>query len=383
MNIDVLLIEQLLYEEEGPTLDFKTKEYAFSQATEDGKGEILKDILSFANGWRRSDAFIILGVKEVPGGKCIVTGISEIYDDAHLQQFVNQKTQRHVNFSYKAVQYEEKHVGVIHIPIQERPIYLKRDFGKVKKDFVYVRRGSSTAIADPDEISKMRLFDQKIEVVLPEFQFSFLDTGKNEILGQSISLQVTDSIYPDEELPDYGAEYQSVGNGLCLRMDSGLKNKDYFRELANYYQKMFQVKKIDFCMKNISEVIGQDVKVEIIVKDPENQIILFDEYDEPQMPKEDRFSLFDTPKGNLDTIVDEIKEGYKIDIDFGKIQPKKNVCAKGSLFVGAKSNQSIELVAYIFSDNLPNPIQQKLAIEIKVDKNEILLERILKEKYGM
>ena len=45
-------LEQLLYEEEGPTLDFKRDQYAFAKATEDEKSELLKDILGFVNCWR-------------------------------------------------------------------------------------------------------------------------------------------------------------------------------------------------------------------------------------------------------------------------------------------------------------------------------------------
>jgi hypothetical protein len=38
-------IDQLLYEEEGPTLDFKRDQYAFAKATEEEKSELLKDII--------------------------------------------------------------------------------------------------------------------------------------------------------------------------------------------------------------------------------------------------------------------------------------------------------------------------------------------------
>lgn len=54
MNIE--LFEQLLYEEENSTLDFKKEQYRFAKATEDEKSELLKDILGFANAWRRSEA---------------------------------------------------------------------------------------------------------------------------------------------------------------------------------------------------------------------------------------------------------------------------------------------------------------------------------------
>jgi len=51
------LFEQLLYEDESTTLDFKKKQYLFAKATEEEKSELLKDILGFANAWRRSEAY--------------------------------------------------------------------------------------------------------------------------------------------------------------------------------------------------------------------------------------------------------------------------------------------------------------------------------------
>jgi hypothetical protein len=48
-----VLFERLLYEEESPTLDFKREQYRFSKASDDEKSELLKDILGFANAWRR------------------------------------------------------------------------------------------------------------------------------------------------------------------------------------------------------------------------------------------------------------------------------------------------------------------------------------------
>ena len=69
------LFEQLLYEDESTTLDFKKKQYLFARATEEEKSELLKDILGFANAWRRSEAYILIGVKDVKGGRSNVIGI--------------------------------------------------------------------------------------------------------------------------------------------------------------------------------------------------------------------------------------------------------------------------------------------------------------------
>ena len=84
-------------------------------------------------------------------------------DDAKLQQFVNKKTNRPVNFSYSVSQYKELEIGVIEIPVQKRPIFLHREFGKIKGNQVYIRRNSSTDIASPDEIFEMGNESQSAE----------------------------------------------------------------------------------------------------------------------------------------------------------------------------------------------------------------------------
>jgi len=48
-----------------------------------------------------------------------------------------------------------REIGVIEIPLQERPLYLTKDYGRLQKGVVYIRRGSSTAEATPDEVAKM------------------------------------------------------------------------------------------------------------------------------------------------------------------------------------------------------------------------------------
>jgi hypothetical protein len=149
------LMEELLNEDESATLDFKRDQYPFDKATDEQKGELLKDILAFANAWRRTDAYILVGVDDVKGGRSNVVGVASHFDDATIQQFVNSKTNRPVTFSYEVFPFEGMQVGVFHLLLQDRPIYLKGNFGKLEKNAVYLRRGSSTATADPDEVAKM------------------------------------------------------------------------------------------------------------------------------------------------------------------------------------------------------------------------------------
>ena len=73
--MDLQLLESLLYQEESEALDFKIQQYPFSEATDEQKSELLKDILAFANAWRQTDAYILIGVQEVIGGRSIARGI--------------------------------------------------------------------------------------------------------------------------------------------------------------------------------------------------------------------------------------------------------------------------------------------------------------------
>ena len=59
MLLDSKLVEDLLHEAEGTSLDFKSAQYSFEYATDKEKSELLKDILAFANSWRRTTAYIL------------------------------------------------------------------------------------------------------------------------------------------------------------------------------------------------------------------------------------------------------------------------------------------------------------------------------------
>jgi hypothetical protein len=58
--MDAATFEQLLHEEQGATLDFMVEQYRFAKASDDDRSELLKDILGFANAWRRADAYILV-----------------------------------------------------------------------------------------------------------------------------------------------------------------------------------------------------------------------------------------------------------------------------------------------------------------------------------
>ena len=95
------------------------------------------------------------------GGRSNVLGIppTDQLDDHALQQFINSIVNIPIHFQYRAFSSDGLQVGMIVFDeSQKRLVYLKRNYGVLEKERVYVRRGSSTTPSKPaslDEIAPM------------------------------------------------------------------------------------------------------------------------------------------------------------------------------------------------------------------------------------
>ena len=172
-------IEMLCLRGESLNVDFKREQYKFYKATPEDKSELLKDIISMANSGNSEPSYIIIGVEEQPNKTGKIVGIrqDDVIDDALIHQFVNQKTNRDVPFSSQVVPSGVEVREVIQIieiaPCRfQRPFFLRKPFGKMSENVVYYRDGTSTAIANPEQVKAMgeqaALSRAKPVVELPE-----------------------------------------------------------------------------------------------------------------------------------------------------------------------------------------------------------------------
>jgi hypothetical protein len=146
------LFESLLFEEEGTTIDFKKEQYRFVNASEDDKSELVNDILGFANAWRRAKAYILWVSKRFAATR--VTWWEYRHRSSWTITRCNSSSTplstRQPIFNTAPSPYLGKQVGIFVLDEgQQRPIYLKRNYGKLDKEKVYVRRGSSTNPSKP------------------------------------------------------------------------------------------------------------------------------------------------------------------------------------------------------------------------------------------
>lgn len=385
------LFEQLLYEEENPSLDFKRDQYRFARATEDDKSELLKDILGFANAWRRSDAYILIGVDDVRGGQGATIGVPETdhLDDHSLQQFVNNLTNQPVRFHYEAFGFEGKQFGVIIIGEQVRPVYLKRDYGKLQKEKVYVRRGSSTDPTKPatlEEIAQMRVGSSGQHAA--ELCIEFAEIRRDEALGAQISWAAEFCSMPDsKEIPDllpprsqfpYGMDILSITNPLYQT------NTDFFRDLASFEFARRFYRPVRLVMTNVGKVVANNVRVEITVPTNLGVIVTYASKlpDRPQQSS----SRLDTPalrnlkalnsaKNPGDVTISRNADRFCVTIDCGHLQPGRRVWSE-VFFVGKRSSGDVTLNGLAFADNLPQPKAFALVASVAVTETALTVDEL-------
>ncbi|MCP5246649.1 MAG: ATP-binding protein [Burkholderiales bacterium] len=388
-------IEDLLYDEECSYLDFKSEQYVFINGNEHQKSELLKDILAFANTWRQVHAFILIGVKEIKGGRSIPIGIDTDLDDASLQQFVNSKTNRAINFSYFALMIDEVKIGVIRIPVQERPFFINKDYGCLKKNTVYIRRGSSTAEMLPDEIYDMGRSSIRDVQLLPDLKIYFADLQSRRFLGTELVFNLTLLDIPSKsEIPDFDDDdkYENLANAFLRnsyvpRIHDNRANRDYYRELIKYYYRIKNSKRLYFALRNDSNKSINDVRVQMKVNKNSNFFYFLEESQLPSCPTKYKPYLLSPPsfadhlsKQQIRSFIEihDLGDTYQIDIAFDKIQPKQDAFCKDVIFLCATQTVSFELDVSIYGDDIPSPVTKKLSVWSYVRKELGSLEAIEK-----
>ena len=387
------LFERLLYEEESTTLDFKKGQYRFAKANEDEKSEIVKDILGFANAWRRSEAYILIGVEDVRGGRGNVVGIpdGEHLDDHSLQQFINSLTNQPVRFHYEAFGFEQKQVGVIRIEEQSRPIYLRKDYGKLVRKEVYVRRGSSTdptKPASPEEIAQM---GPGVRRAAAQLQVEFAHIDRDDSLGTSISLEAEFcEMPPDDAIPDLVAPRPRLPAGLdvpTIFLDDPMNplNKHFYRESAKFEFARRLFRPVRVAVTNVGGVPAANVRAEIVV--PKHMgVAVAEEGELPRQPRRRRGYLSNPIVDGLrsayrptvgEVSIESNDERFRIEFECGDLQPGRRVWSDIFLVAKAESG-ALSLRGTLFADDLPQPSEFVLTIFATIARIEIPIVELVK-----
>jgi len=349
MLIDALL-EELRYRGEGSDLDYKAERYPFASASEDEKSELLKDILALANTHRDGTAYILMGFKENPPHPAEVVGLPQegAIDDSRLQEFVNGKLETKLNFRYEERLFDGKHVALISIPKQQRPFYLKKDYGKLRKEVVYVRRGSATGTASPREIATMGAANaaRGAAQILLSFQ-----GPENQPLPHTFDREFL--IFP-KELPDLTVDRNSMP--YLPRMSV---NEDYWRDGAYYHSSWRRVIEVRLLLENKSEFSLGDAHLEVTCRCPESESVVLLRADcMPEKPDSSYFSNLHTnfEHANQRVSVDERGSEPVAHVSLGTIRPGQAIRAEEDLAFLPTGPGSYVLQVRILANEIPAPL---------------------------
>lgn len=365
------LIDGLLYRAEGADLDFKAEQYALSGEDNETKSELVKDILAMANAWREGPAYILLGFKEDKPNPPQIMGISELYDDAHFQQLVNSKVTPKIQFKYEVRSYRGVTVGIITIPKQPRPFFLQKAWGRIAANTVYVRRGSSTAIALPDEIAKMGLDGEQLRRQ-PSVEVSFRTADGADAFAERKTTKILD-FGNIRDLPDFHPKRQDDGfflSTVYLNVNSG-----YWRDLARWLKASCGVIPIHIHVHNKSAFALTDCKLEITIDHGAGiDAVLGSGKKLPEYPeKEHRIvplmntlqKLSAREEPSLFVEVDSGKQQHCI-VRFPKILPGETATVGNYLAVFPKETGTLAVSSRLLASELAEPLLYRHSMEVEV-----------------
>ena len=348
------LLEELRFKGEGSDLDYKAERYPFAGAGNDDKSEMLKDILAFANAHRDGPAYILLGFKDIPPHPAEVVGLSSegAVDDSRLQQFVNSKLNSKLEFRYEEGLFGDRHVAVISIPKQRRPFYLTKDYGKLTKDTVYVRRGSSTDIASPDEIARMGTTRGEVNALL-EFQ-----TPENEPLPNEFERRF---LHFPEDLPSLRPDRNA------FMVTTFRVNEDYYREGAAYHSSWNRVVPARLVLSNQSEFSLGDAHLEVVVRCPEGETVSLLRADEmPDIPDSTYYPLANAHFEHAGQAV-KVDDKGKLPVAhvaLGTIRPGQTMRAEEDIAILPSGPGVYSILVRILANEIPTPLLAEHRFEV-------------------
>lgn len=382
-------LEQLRFKGESTDLDFKQAQYPFSAASEHQKSELLKDILAMANAYRTATGYILIGFQDQTPHPANVMGIaaSDHIDDAALQQFVHSKVDPPLEFQYEERLFDGKHVAVISIPKQARPFAPTRDYGKVKKNTVYVRRGSSTDEASMSETQKMTLADAGVaRTTRVDLR---IDTENNTPLPGSVVLNFLEF----GELPDYQEDsWVDMGGGLRMPMGSfRMVNSDYYRDGAEYHGSWSRAVPVRLSLANRSDFALSEVKLELSCSTPAQRSTRLMRYDE--LPDEPESGDLAFVGRGIHGAVEQLRQRVSVEergrepvchVLLGTLRPGETGIAESDIALLPSGPGDYLVRVRILAKEIATPIVHEHALTIEGEVRQLDLDdlrRLLYSKY--
>ena len=341
-------INILCFQGESNCVDYKRVQYAFQGASDAQKAELLKDILCFANAFRRSPAYILIGVDEDASGLGVIHGVyeNEVIDDAQLQQFINSKTNNRIPFSaYPLRMNSGKILQVIEIDacVRGRPFYLKKDYARLHHDEVWVRAGTSSHIASPEEVAA---FGRDLVELENTPDIKTMLVSENGDSNELVSINITCGIKQPEN------------QNLLQRKLTFLSSET---EYDRYMWVKFNVAKLHFRLEaeNVSRVNAEDLEFKYELKCDDGSVTL------GKTP-----SFAGSPFNLRNNLLSSVRIG-KTDL-----RPKEKDDYVKDIYLEVSHGGKFAIEVTVFGKNIPDPIKEIFSYSVSVEELKLSIRAV-------
>lgn len=385
--MDDQLLDSLMYRSEDSSLDFKQAQYVFSRKDvpsqldkqqaaaylENKKSELLKDMLAMANSWRDGPGYILLGVREARGGLPEVVGIpaEDMHDDAHFQQFIAVRVNAPLAFSYACRPYRGAVIGVISVPAkQQRPFYAKERFGGVEAGVVYVRRGSSTVVARPEEVATMGVSNLQLAAP-PNVAIDLMAEAGGRLADAKIEVCVPDFGAAICDLPDF--------KFAATAFLPPLANSNFIRELAEDIRTTKQGVGVLAVLENLSGFAITELELHVQARQQDVALSLQEGGTTVDAPSDTLFR-FETHASQAPSIEIRRQDGRDTAVvHIARILPRQRRAAADHFCIFPVRNGPMVVTTKLFATELPEPIKFEVELDVVAELEAWPVERLLKE----
>ncbi|ENM5780024.1 TPA: hypothetical protein ACMDRZ_003673 [Vibrio cholerae] len=217
--------------------------------------------------------------------------------------------------------------------------------------------------------------------LLSEIELSWFDLEKQNKNGKSCSFStVSFEVLNRSDIPDYELEEESDGEMDWLGERT---NKNYFRDLADFFVTDNLLKPIQLCLENKGSLGARDLYISIrFTSEKGDLVVLSGAGFDSQKPQTKHDHLLWTGQKRIEIAKDS--NTYSLSYELNALQPKRSVQTDLVLYVGTTESSKVTVEATIYADSLPEPVKQELELNFNVKKESVeareLLQRLSKKR---
>ena len=139
---------------------------------------------------------------------------------------------------------------------------------------MYLRRGSSTDEAEPDEIAKMGIaLVSSTQSQIPKVDCEFANPITRTLYGKEIEVTSTVLVL-NEPIQNFSPGQ----NNFAIASFGSSPNRNFYRELFQFYEYQSVLKKVSIRLINIGNVTAFNARVEISIVEDELLFVHESEY---------------------------------------------------------------------------------------------------------